>query len=53
MGGTFFKKVPFFHKNVHFLTDIECYPKFLEYVLLNLSIKLFQFSSKLIFEIFE
>ena len=33
----------FFHKNVRFLTNIECCPKFLEYALLVLSIKLLDF----------
>ena len=31
--GTFFKKVPFFHKRVPFLANVERCSKFLEYVL--------------------
>ena len=41
--GGFFQKNAFFHKNVSFLANIECCPKFIEYALLILSIKLFEF----------
>ena len=41
--GTFFKKVPFFHKKVCFLANIECCPNIQEYVLLILSIRFFEF----------
>ena len=47
--GGFFQKNAFFHKNVPFLANIECCPKFIEYALLILSIKLFEFFFKMNF----
>ena len=49
VGGGPFSNVHFFHKKVPFLANIECCPKFLEYALLVLSIKLFEFFFKMSF----